>query len=102
VQVTGSAAAAAFGSEFDFRRVVVDARRFLALGGGRVVAVQGVVETTGGAAPFDQVSLVGNSNYLRGYTRGRFRDRHLAASRRNTARRSPAGSDGRLSPAAGG
>jgi outer membrane protein assembly factor BamA len=79
VQVTGSAAAAAFGSEFDFRRVVVDARRFLALGEGRVVAVQGVVETTGGAAPFDQVSLVGNSNYLRGYTRGRFRDRHLAA-----------------------
>jgi outer membrane protein assembly factor BamA len=79
VQVTGSAAAAPFGSEFDFRRVVVDARRFLALGGGRVVAVQGVVETTGGAAPFDQVSLVGNSNYLRGYTRGRFRDQHLAA-----------------------
>ena len=79
VQVTGSAAAAALGSEFDFRRLVVDARRFLAVGERRIVAVQGVVETTGGAAPFDQVSLVGSSNYLRGYVRGRFRDQHLAA-----------------------
>jgi hypothetical protein len=79
VQVTGSAAAGALGSEFDFRRVVVDARRFLAVGDRRVVAVQGVVEATSGAAPFDQVSLVGSSNYFRGYTRGRYRDRHLAA-----------------------
>lgn len=79
VQVTGSAAAAAVGSEFDFRRLVVDARRFLAVGERRVVAVQGVVETTGGEAPFDQVSLVGSSNYFRGYARGRFRDRHLAS-----------------------
>jgi outer membrane protein assembly factor BamA len=78
VQVTGSAAAAAVGSEFDFRRLVLDARHFLTVGTRRVVAVQAVVETTGGAAPFDQVSLVGGSNYFRGYARGRFRDRHLA------------------------
>lgn len=79
VQVTGTVAANAVGSEFDFRRLVVDARRFLQVGERRVVAVQGVVETTGGEAPFDQVSLAGSSNYLRGYARGRFRDRHLAS-----------------------
>ena len=41
--------------------------------------MQGVAELIGGNAPFDQLSLVGNSNYLRGYTRGRFRDRDLIA-----------------------
>jgi hypothetical protein len=79
VQATGSAAAGALGSEFNFRRLVVDARRFFEVGERRVVAVQGVVEGTGGDAPFDQVSLVGGSSYLRGYARGRFRDRHLAS-----------------------
>ena len=38
-----------------------------------------MLETTGGDAPFDQISLVGNGSYMRGYTRGRFRDRQLAA-----------------------
>lgn len=79
VQLTGSVASGVVGSEFDFRRLVIDARRYLRLGEHQVLAMQGVLETTGGAAPFDQVSLVGNSNYLRGYTRGRFRDRHLAS-----------------------
>ena len=79
VQATGSVAAAAVGSRYDFTRVVVDARRFVRVGDRRVVAVQGVVETTGGTAPFDQLSLVGGSSYFRGYARGRFRDRHLAS-----------------------
>ena len=79
VQLTGSVAASAFASEYDFTRLMLDARHFLPLGGSRVLALQAVTELTGGGAPFDQVSLVGNSNYLRGYTRGRFRDRDLAA-----------------------
>ncbi len=77
VQLTGSIATSVVGSEFDFRRLVVDARRYVRVRERQVLALQGVIETTDGAAPFDQVSLVGNSNYLRGYTRGRFRDRHL-------------------------
>jgi hypothetical protein len=35
---------------------------------------------TGGPAPFDQLALVGNSSFLRGYVRGRFRDRDLIAA----------------------
>jgi outer membrane protein assembly factor BamA len=79
VQATGSLAASAFGSDFLFGRSVLDARRFVRVGRHRVVALQGVLETTGGDAPFDQVSLVGNGNYLRGYSRGRFRDEDLVA-----------------------
>jgi hypothetical protein len=79
VQLTESFATSALGSDYTFRRVVADARHFLPLGGRRVLALQGVTEMTGGHAPFDQLALVGNSDYLRGYTRGRFRDRDLIA-----------------------
>ena len=79
VQVIASNAARPFGSEYAFRRMVLDGRHFVSLGGRRVLAMQAVTELTGGNAPFDQVSLVGNSDYLRGYAHGRYRDRDLAA-----------------------
>jgi outer membrane protein assembly factor BamA len=78
LQATGSNAARPFGSEYAFRRLVVDGRHFIALGSSRVLALQAVTEMTGGEAPFDQLSLVGNSNYLRGYAHGRYRDLDLA------------------------
>lgn len=80
VQATLALADARTGSAFDFRRWVVDARRYVGLGGRRVLAVQGVVEGTQGVGPFDQLSLVGGPAYLRGYERGRFRDAWLAAA----------------------
>ena len=80
LQATGSVATSAFASEYDFSRFIVDGRHFVSLGGSRVLALQAVTELTGGTPPFDQLSLVGNSNYLRGYTRGRYRDRDLAAA----------------------
>ena len=80
LQATGSNAARPFGSEYAFRRLVVDGRHFIPLGTGRVLALQAVTEMTGGEAPFDQLSLVGNSNYLRGYAHGRYRDLDLAAA----------------------
>jgi hypothetical protein len=80
VQLTASSAAPAFGSAFTFQRLQLDARRFVALGPRRVLAFQGVFEGTRGTAPLDQLSLTGSSSYLRGYVRGRFRDRHLLAA----------------------
>ena len=78
VQVTSAVATSAFASDFDFVRYVLDARHFVSFGSSRVLALQAVSEVTTGNAPFDQISLVGSANYLRGYTRGRFRDRDLA------------------------
>jgi hypothetical protein len=81
VQATAALASAAIASDFDFTRIVVDGRRYVPIGERSAVALQLVVEATGGReAPFDQLSLVGGSNYMRGYARGRFRDRHLAAA----------------------
>ncbi|NUQ19585.1 MAG: BamA/TamA family outer membrane protein [Gemmatimonadaceae bacterium] len=80
VEATGSLSAAATGSDFAFRRLVVDARHFVPLGGRRILALQVAGELTGGDAPFDLVSLVGSSNYLRGYATGRFRDQDLLSA----------------------
>ena len=79
-QVTASAGVSSIGSDFGFSRYAADARRFMPLGASRVLALQAALEGTTGDAPFDQLSLVGNSDYLRGYVHGRFRDRYLAAA----------------------
>jgi outer membrane protein assembly factor BamA len=87
-QLTAGAAAPWLGSAFAFRRVQLDARHFVPLGAlgdraagmRRVLALQGVVEGTGGTVPLDLLPQVGNSNWTRGYVRGRFRDRYLLAA----------------------
>lgn len=80
VQATASLAGHGAGSDYAFRRLVVDARRFVPSGADRTLALQLVSETTAGDAPFDQLSLVGGSSYLRGYARGRYRDRDLLSA----------------------
>ena len=85
VELAGLASDAAIGSDFDFRRVSLDARAYRALGAGtrtrapRVVAVQAVVASTGGDVPFDRLAQIGGQRLVRGYFEGRFRDRAAAA-----------------------
>ena len=79
LQVAAAYSARAFGADYRFRHYTVDARRYLELGRG-VLAGQAYAEATSGDAPFDQLSLVGSSSVMRGYARGRYRDRDLAAA----------------------
>ncbi|HUQ82513.1 MAG TPA: BamA/TamA family outer membrane protein [Gemmatimonadaceae bacterium] len=79
VQATAAYSTDALGADFTFGRYVADARRYMRVGPG-VLAGQAYLEATSGGAPFDQLSLVGNSTILRGYVRGRYRDRELAAA----------------------
>ena len=65
----------ALGSDFDFHRVVLDARRFVPVGERAALGVQGYLEATPGRAPFQLMALLGGSQRLRGYREGRFRDR---------------------------
>ena len=78
-QITAAYSDAALGGDYRFGRYTLDARRYLALRRG-VLAGQAYVEATSGDAPFDQLSLVGSNTVMRGYTRGRYRDRELAAA----------------------
>jgi hypothetical protein len=79
-QLTYTHSASALSSDYRFQRVKLDARRYQTVAGNHVLAAQLLAVGTGGAAPFDQLALVGGSDILRGYTRGRYRDRALAAA----------------------
>lgn len=73
-----SVADRAIGSDFTTNRAMIDGRAFARRGRG-VLAGQVYVELNSGAPPFDQLSLAGSAAVLRGYERGRYRDRALAA-----------------------
>lgn len=69
----------ALGSDFRTNRTLIDGRAYRQVGSG-VVATQAYVELNSSAPSFDQMSLVGSNRVLRGYTKGRYRDRALAAA----------------------
>ncbi|WP_461414962.1 BamA/TamA family outer membrane protein [Gemmatimonas sp.] len=79
-QITYTASATSIGSEFAYRRLRADARQYVPLGRGHTLALHGLLFGTTGSAPFDQLALVGGGDILRGYQRGRYRDRWLLAS----------------------
>lgn len=66
-------------SDFAYGTLRLDARGYRAISGEHVVATHLQVTQVDGVAPFDQLALVGGSDILRGYARGRFRDQAMAA-----------------------
>jgi outer membrane protein assembly factor BamA len=78
-QATVAYSADALGADYQFARYTADARKYWRLGRG-VLAGQTYLEATSGPAPFDQLSLVGSGSVMRGYPRGRYRDRELASA----------------------
>jgi outer membrane protein assembly factor BamA len=78
-QVTGAWAAEALGSDYEFGRYIGDARKYVRLGNG-VLAAQAYVEASSGRVPFDQLAMLGSGSVMRGYVRGRYRDRSLIAA----------------------
>ncbi len=67
-------------SDFAYTRWRLDARRYQRLSGEHVLAGQVLMLGVDGVAPFDQLALVGGGDIMRGYTRGRYRDRWLLAA----------------------
>jgi hypothetical protein len=67
-------------SDYTYGTTRLDARSYTGLPHGQVLAVQVQTTLIDGAAPFDQLALVGNSDILRGYARGRYRDNAVYAA----------------------
>ena len=67
-------------SDFAFGRTRLDARSYYTITGTHVLATQLQVVGLHGDAPFDQLALIGNGDIMRGYPRGRYRDRWMAAA----------------------
>jgi len=78
-QLTGAWSVEALGADHEFGRYVADVRRYVRLGNG-VLAAQAYAEASSGRVPFDQLAMLGSGSVMRGYVRGRYRDRALAAA----------------------
>lgn len=66
-------------SDFSYGALRVDLRTYRAIVGEHVFATQLQLTSVNGAVPFDQLALAGNSDILRGYARGRYRDNTMGA-----------------------
>jgi hypothetical protein len=79
-QLTFTVSDPTYGSQYTYQRARLDARRYMQLAPAHILAAHLVTIGTTGRVPFDQLPLTGGSDILRGYTRGRYRDRYLAAA----------------------
>jgi hypothetical protein len=79
VQLSYARSAADVWSDYTYGTMRVDARSYHAIATEHVIATQLQVTRVDGTTPFDQLALVGNGDILRGYARGRYRDRAVAA-----------------------
>jgi len=76
-QFTADAYGAMAGSDFSFTRLMFDVRRYLPVGVDRVLALQAYLFSAGGDVPFHRLGLLGGESLLRGYYKGRYRDKGL-------------------------
>ena len=79
IQLSYSRSVSGVASDFSYGALRLDARAYRPIRGAHIVATQLQIVSVDGSAPFDQLALVGNSDILRGYARGRYRDRVTAA-----------------------
>lgn len=70
----------ALGSDFTFTNVILDSRIYRPINSRDVIAAQVLGQfQVNGAAPFNQLALMGGENLMRGYYLGRYRDNNLLA-----------------------
>lgn len=67
------------GSTFRFDEYIVDLRKYYGLKGGNVFAFQVFASFVRGNPPFYELSALGGSNIMRGYFKGRYRDKNYLA-----------------------
>lgn len=65
------------GSDFDFRRVSLDASTYFTNKWNHTFAVNGWFNFIFGDAPFNELAMIGGTKKMRGYYEGRFRDKKL-------------------------
>ena len=67
----------AIGSDYEFTLLNVDMRRYFSLFGSHVLALQTYDGFIIGDPPFQMMNLLGGSYSMRGYYRGRYRDKNM-------------------------
>ena len=67
-------------SDFTYNTVRLDARTYQRVGRSQVVAIELQMTGVRGDPPFDAMALIGNGDIMRGYKKGRYRDRWVMAT----------------------
>jgi hypothetical protein len=67
------------GSDYEFTKVLLEARQFVALGGEHVLGFRFTGEFQHGHVPYYHLAYFGGDELLRGYFLGRYRDQNLIA-----------------------
>jgi outer membrane protein assembly factor BamA len=67
------------GSDYSFNLLDIDLRKYISVFSSAVLAFQAVLQTYGGTAPFYKMPKIGGDATMRGYYKGRYRDRSLLA-----------------------
>jgi outer membrane protein assembly factor BamA len=68
------------GSNFQYTNLLIDARTYLTLCQGHVLALQAYGNFNAGNIPFLSLASLGGSTIMRGYYSGRYRDHNLVAA----------------------
>jgi outer membrane protein assembly factor BamA len=66
-------------SDASYTSLRLDVCRYVTVGTDRVLALQAYLHSTGGDVPFLRLALLGGESLMRGYYKGRFRDKGLFA-----------------------
>lgn len=69
----------AIGSTYRFDEYIVDLRKYYGIKGNNVIAIQVFASFGRGNPPFYELSALGGSNIMRGYYKGRYRDKNYLA-----------------------
>ena len=77
LQLSADAYGATAGSDFTFSRMELNLRKYFPAGLRSVLALQAYLSSMTGNVPFYKLALLGGDTLLRGYYRGRFRDKGL-------------------------
>jgi len=67
------------GSDYNFKRIKLDLRKYYSLFSSHVLALQSFFCFQVGNPPFQKMSLLGGEEIMRGYYRGRYRDKNMIA-----------------------
>jgi len=67
------------GSDYSFKRIKLDLRRYYTLFSSHVLALQSFFCFQAGNPPFQKMSLLGGEEIIRGYYKGRYRDKNMIA-----------------------
>ncbi|HBK88587.1 MAG: BamA/TamA family outer membrane protein [Cyclobacteriaceae bacterium] len=67
------------GSQYQFNNITIDARKFVPMPHGRVLAFQALLNHNQGDVPWRQMAAMGGFSMMRGYYLGRHRDKNYVA-----------------------